>query len=911
MAEKDTAIRRADYEVPKFFTPEIHMAFYLDDGGVDGQTRIVTTTKVKRNGKHADPFILNGEYFQLDGVQINGQAISEGKDLASGYVKDDETLSLAVDDDEFELVVETSFNATENGAAEGLYKQGGSYTTQCEAEGFRRITYAVDRPDNLAKFTTDIIFKPAEIKNALSNGNMVEEKDLGDGLVRRRWEDPFLKPTYLFALCGNNFAMIEDTYVTSSGRSVALEVYAEPKYQDGLQHAMQSLKNSMKWDEDVWGLEYDLDNYMVVADDYFNMGAMENKGLNVFNPKYLLAHPKYADDADYYNVEGVIGHEYFHNWTGNRVTVKNWLELCLKEGLTVFRDQSFSADMSNALASRIGDVTALKNSQFPEDTGPMVHAPRMEMAEEMNNIYTSTVYNKGAEVVRILEGIVGKDGFRKGADLYFQRHDGQAVTVEDWVQAHADANQVDLDQYMLWYTQGGRPTLDASWSYDEDRSKFILDLAQSVPSIDGVSNGQSRVIPVAFGLLDATGKEIASEVLQLSTDKDRYEFDAPAGCVPSLLRNFSAPVSLVASYNNDDLLFLAENDTDMFNRWQATQTLLEREIVAGVKAEQDGQSAAFDPRIVGLFKATMQNPALDDEVKALMLSIPSVGLIEQQLTDRDPQLIRDVRAQLESAIAKDLAAEWLDVYKSTADYNKPYEYNMAEKGRRALANKALHYIASSEEASVYPLLQAQYTLSNNFNDKQAAFRAIMNSNFAAGDAQKYSDDFYNQGKDFVTATDRWAMLVAVSKNTTMADFDALCNHPDNKGNKTANRIRSMYNGLSGNIDLFHAADGSGYAALASKIIELESGAEDQRNPQLASRLVDNFAEFKHYKAELQQKMTEQIERIAAAPVMSKNTAEKLKSFLGAGVYEAIRTPAATQNKASGTGPTPTGSVGAG
>jgi aminopeptidase N len=912
MAEKSTAIRRADYQPPKYFTPEIHMTFFLDDEGIDGQARIVTKTKIQRNGQHNEPVVLNGEYFALDSVKVNGKALSASTDPKAGYVKGENTLTLDVGLESFELEVETSFNAKENGAAEGLYKQGGSYTTQCEAEGFRRITYAVDRPDNLAKFTTDIIFDPDKIQNALSNGNMTEEEVLNGTvkrqwangettqsesehgkLVRRRWEDPFLKPTYLFALCGNNFAMIEDTYTTNAGRDVKLEVYAEPKYKEGLQHAMDSLKNAMRWDEDVWGLAYDLDKYMVVADDYFNMGAMENKGLNVFNPKYLLAHPSYANDADYYNVEGVIGHEYFHNWTGNRVTVKNWLELCLKEGLTVYRDQSFSADMGNALATRIQDVMALKASQFSEDNGPMVHAPRMEQAEEMNNIYTSTVYNKGAEVNRVLKSIVGEQGFKDGADLYFKRHDGQAVAVEDWVNAHADANNVNLDQFMLWYTQGGRPTLTADWSYDEKRGRFLLDLKQDVPVIEGVSDGAPRVIPVAFGLIDADGNEVVSETIHLNSVGEQYAYSVPKGCTPSLLRNFSAPVSLKADYNDDELLFLAKNDTDMFNRWSAIQMILERELVGGVKAEQNGKAYSVNPRITDLFETILDDATLDDEVKALMLNIPSIAMISQNFDKRDPVQISATRKVLEQEVSTTLYSKWIDTYQNTADYNKPYAYNMAEKGRRALMNKALHYIAASEEVAAYPLLKAHYSMSNNFNDKQAAFVAIMGSDMAKADHAHYRDDFYAQHKDYVTATDSWAQIVASSAPDTQG-FGDLCDHADNKTNITANRIRSLFNGLAGNGGLFHAPDGSGYKLLADKIIQLESGAEDQRNPQLASRLVDNLSIFSQYKDDIRDKMHGELERIAQAPELSANTSEKLKKFLGADEYAALRTAATTQ-----------------
>lgn len=905
MAEKTTAIRRADYQPPKYFTPEVHMTFFLDDQGIDGQARIITKTKITRNGQHNEDVVLNGEYFDLNSVKVNGQLLSETGYAATGYIKTEDSLILNPGLDSFELEVETSFDAKENGAAEGLYKQGGNYTTQCEAEGFRRMTYAVDRPDNMAKFTTDIIFDANKISNALSNGNMTEEEDLGNGLTRRRWEDPFLKPTYLFALCGNNFAMIEDTYTTSSGRVVQLEVYAEPKYKDGLQHAMDSLKNAMKWDEDVWGLEYDLDKYMVVADDYFNMGAMENKGLNVFNPKYLLAHPAYADDADYFNVEGVIGHEYFHNWTGNRVTVRNWLELCLKEGLTVFRDQSFSADMSNPLAARIEDVMKLKRAQFPEDSGPMVHAPRMEEAEEMNNIYTMTVYEKGGEINRMLMQLLGKDGFFKGAALYFKRHDGEAVGVEEWVGAHADANNVNLDQFMLWYTQGGRPELNVEWSYDKDRSKFILDLEQNVPVIDKISNGAPRVIPVNFGLIAPDGSEVAAEVIAFDTDKARYEFDAPEGCVPSLMRNFSAPVTLNAGYAREDLLFLAANDTDMFNRWSAIQMLLEDELLDGLDEVQQGGVYMPSQSVIDLFEQILTDDQLDNEVKALMLTVPAAGMLEQQVRPRDPAQILTLRKTLENALGTQLYQQWIDCYQDLADFNKPYEYNMAEKGRRALMNKALHFIAASEEVAAYPILQAHYSLSNNFNDKQVAFVEILNRDYAKGDYASYRDDFYAQHKNYVTATDRWAQITATSGNTSKKDFIDLCNHSENANNITANRIRALYNGMVANGALFHAADGSGYNMLADKIIMLESGPEAQRNPQLASRLIDNFASFKEYKADLSAKMVDAITRIAQAPEISKNTAEKLKKFLGANEYDVLRqaassSPAPTQ----GQGPAP-------
>lgn len=888
MAEKSTAIRRADYEPPKYYTPALHMTFYLDDEGKDGQTRIVTKTTVERNGQHNEPLVLDGEYFDLKSVKVNGQKLSSSNDPEKGYVVDGDTLVLNPGFDTFELEIETNVDASANGAASGLYKQGGSYTTQCEAQGFRRMTYALDRPDNLAKFTTDIIFDPKNLKNALSNGNMTEEEDLGNGLMRRRWEDPHLKPTYLFALCGNNFDLIEDNFTTASGRKVKLEVYAEPKYKAGLYHSMDSLKNAMKWDEDVWGLEYDLDKYMVVADDYFNMGAMENKGLNVFNPQCLLAHPDYTDDEGYYSVERVVGHEYFHNWTGNRVTVQQWLELCLKEGLTVFRDQWFSSDMSNALATRIKNVQGIKGHQIPEDKSPMVHAPRMEEAKEMNNIYTATVYNKGAEVNRVLQTILGKDGFMKGAELYFKRHDGEAVTVEDWVAAHADANNVNLDQFMKWYTEGGVPTLKADWVYNESKGEFIINLEQSVPKIDGVSDGKPRVIPVDFGLIGPDGKEVYKDVLMLDSESAVFSIKAPKDCTPSLLRNFSAPVVLEAGYTEDELFFLAENDTDMFNRWSAMQMLMERELVAGIKAEQAAGQYIPNSKIVDLFKATLNNPDLDDEVKALMLSIPAMSIVEQQINERDPALMSRVRKALESKIAVDLYDDWLDTYNSKADYNKPYVYNMAEKGRRALMNKALHFVAASENVAAYPLLQTHYSLSNNFNDKQAAFVALMNRDYAKADYNAHKNAFYADHKDYVTAVDSWALLVSAGSNTDLKAFEELTQHEANKDNITANRIRALFNGFAANSQLFHAPDGSGYKALADKVIQLEAGPEEQRNPQMASALVGKLAEYKNYTASLQKLMKAELERIAATASLSKNTAEKVEKMLGEDAFKIIQ-----------------------
>ncbi|MCW5206803.1 aminopeptidase N, partial [Desulfobulbus sp. F5] len=641
-----SAIHLKDYRPYPFAVSAVHLTVELDPA----QTKVTARSRFRRNPAAENQqaaLELDGEHLELVSVALDGRRLT-----AEDYSFADGKLRIEAVPEQFELEIATRIAPERNTALEGLYLSSGNYCTQCEAEGFRRITCWPDRPDVMAIFTVTVIGPQASCPMLLSNGNLIEQGQMEDGCHFATWHDPFPKPSYLFALVAGQLVRIEDTFVTMSGREVSLHIYVEERNRDKCAHAMQSLKKAMRWDEEVYGREYDLDIYMIVAVDDFNMGAMENKGLNIFNSKYVLAQPETATDSDYEGIESVIAHEYFHNWTGNRITCRDWFQLSLKEGLTVFRDQEFSADMGSRAVQRIQDANYIRNIQFREDSGPTAHPVRPASYVEINNFYTATVYNKGAEVIRMLHTLLGAAGFRKGMDLYFQRHDGQAVTCEDFVQAMQDAaNGFDLSQFQHWYNQAGTPVLKVSSMYYAPASEYLLTVSQSCPATPGQAEELPFFMPIRIGLLDRNGKDIRDEVLLLNQETKQFCFtEIAATPVLSFNRNFSAPVNVESDLQDEELAFLMAHDRDPFNRWDAGQQLGLRCLLKGIAEQQQGRAAVLPELFQQSFAALLADENGDPAFPALALVLPAEGWISQQLAVIDPEAVFMVRQSFRSQL---------------------------------------------------------------------------------------------------------------------------------------------------------------------------------------------------------------------------------------------------------------------
>ncbi|MGB0911688.1 MAG: aminopeptidase N, partial [Nitrospirales bacterium] len=691
------------------------------------------------------------------------------------------------------------------------------------------------------------------------------------------------KPSYLFALVGGKLEYREDMFVTTSGRNVVLRIYAEAKDLDKLGHAMASLKKSMKWDEEVYGREYDLDLFNIVAVDDFNMGAMENKSLNIFNTKYVLAHPSTATDADYEGVEGVVAHEYFHNWTGNRVTCRDWYQLCLKEGLTVFRDQEFSGDMGSQAVNRIANVRSLRMSQFPEDAGPMAHPPRPNQFVTINNFYTATVYNKGAELNRMLHTLLGSKYFRKASDLYFERFDGQAATVEDWVHCMEESSGRDLSQFMLWYTQAGTPEIQAAWSYDKTERVFTLTLEQKVPTIPNHSNGQPRYIPIKFGLVGPDGQDVVQTVLELTQAKQTFTFDkVPSDTVPSLFRHFSAPVKLEASFTDDQLLHLMVHDRDGFNQWEAGSRFLTAKLIAQIDRYQGGQEILVSDEILESFRRLLQRADMDLQLMSLALSLPVYNELAPMREVIDPHAILAVRKAFLEALGQGLHDEFRATY--DANYDPGKQYDRDDAGRRSLQNTALAYLSHSGDVAVAELAVKQYNQASNMTDQYAALNIIINMDEARAYRDETTQQFYNQFEQDALVVDKWVGALARSQtDNILTVVKELTAHAAFQS-PTPNRMRALYGGFAqGNPKGFHSEDGSGYEFVADFLMDL-----DAKNPQVASRMIGAFEEFKKYRLDLQTKMETQLSRIASMKNLSTDLSEKLERYLGHDTYAKLR-----------------------
>ncbi len=854
-----TAVLRSAYLPYAFGVEEVDLRFELDPKATLVRSRLV----LKRDPAQPDAkLVLDGEALELVSLRLNGEALGENRYrlLPSGGLEIDGVPDEAV------LEVETRVDPDANSELSGLYTSGGAFFTQCEAEGFRRITFFPDRPDVMARYTTTISADREAVPVLLGNGNPTASGVEG-GRHWATWTDPHPKPSYLFALVAGDLVAVRDSFTTRSGRRVDLAIWVRRGHEDACGHAMDSLKRSMVWDEEVYGLEYDLDVFNIAAVSDFNMGAMENKGLNVFNTKYVLARPETATDADYQGIEAVIAHEYFHNWTGNRVTCRDWFQLSLKEGLTVFRDQQFSADMGSPAVKRLGDVRGLRAGQFREDAGPLAHPVRPESYIAIDNFYTATIYNKGAEVVRMLHRLAGVEGFRRGMDLYIARHDNQAVTIEDFVAAIGDGAGIDLSPFMAWYDQAGTPELSFAETYDAAARRYVLTLRQATKPTPGQPEKQPLPIPVAMGLLGPDGAQVAERLLLLDEASQDFVFeDVAARPVPSLLRGFSAPVKLVGM-GRARLRFLAAHDTDPFVRWDslqgyATELMLER-IADGSRGVDEGLLEAFT--------ATLAGAEADPAFAAACLALPAEATVADRMAVVDVEAIHAVRQDLRRALGVALALRLRATYDALADAG-PYSIDGRAIGRRSLRNACLAYLAAAGAEGV-ALAQAQYRAAGNMTDQLAALDVLAASDGPA--REEALADFHARWRHEELVLDKWFMLQALSPRAdTLARVEALAKHPD-FDLRNPNRARSLLAVFPANQVRFHDAGGGGYRFLADAVIAL-----DPANSQTAARLVAPLGQWRRQDPGRQALMRAALRRILALPGLSRGTFEQASRALG-------------------------------
>jgi len=922
-------IHRKDYTAPAYWVNTVEMGFDLDPAA----TRVATRITLQRNSASPNKDVeLLGDGAKLVALRMNGKTLVKN---AKGYSIADGKLRIANAPDEITLEIETLVAPEKNTSMMGLYISNGNFFTQCEAEGFRKITWFPDRPDVMAKYTVMLRGDKKRYPVLLSNGNLIEQGDLPKGRHYAKWEDPFKKPSYLFALVAGKLVCQEETFRLNSGRRVLLQVWVETGNLDKTQHAMESLKHSIRWDQERYGLELDLDRFMIVAVGDFNMGAMENKGLNIFNTKYVLANPRIATDTDYANIEAVVGHEYFHNWTGNRVTCRDWFQLSLKEGLTVFRDQEFSADMvgtdSGRAVSRIEDVRMLRQVQFSEDAGPMAHAVRPDSFVEISNFYTVTIYEKGAEVVRMVQTLLGRDGFRKGMDLYFARHDGQAVSCDDFRAAMAHSSGRDLSQFERWYSQPGTPQLKVQSHYDAAKQTYELTLSQSCKPGAGQKDTLPFHIPVAVGLLDAKGRDMllylddatsdpapfiqesvriepvemrmdarastssartgvpfkssrinkpaTTCVLELTQAKQTFTFNhVKTKPTPSLLRNFSAPVVMEYDYTDRELAQLMAHDSDAFNRWEAGQRLAMQRLLKLIEQVQRGETLTLDELFINAMRTTLNDPALDPSFIEVVLTLPSESMLAEQCQVIDPQAIRTARQFMRQTLSERLKADFIAAYAANLTPGK-YSPDARSAGKRGLKNLCLSYLLGPsyllgrQDESTLQLAHAQIAAADNMTDRLAALMCLVNT--GSKTAQLPLNNFYQDFKNEALVVDKWFSLQAVAMHTDVKAMRKLMTHPAFTL-KNPNRARSLISSFcNGNPSQFHAADGSGYEFWTEQVIAL-----NKLNPQLAARLVRTLDHWKKYRPALKQQMQAALQKVAAAKGLFKDVQEVVGKALG-------------------------------
>lgn len=864
-----------DYQVSPFLVDTTDLLFDLGDE----QTRVTTKMAVRRNPDSSDKtgaLELNSKGdVQLQWIAVDGQRLD-----SSAYSLSDNLLSLPDLPDSCVVSTEVLIQPQLNTSMMGLYRSRTMYCTQCEAEGFRRITYFPDRPDIMSVFTVKIVADKARYPVLLSNGNAIERADLDAGRHTVTWHDPFKKPSHLFALVAGTLSVVEDSFTTMSGREIPLQIFVEEKDLDKCDHAMLSLKNSMGWDEEVYGREYDLDIFMIVAVDDFNMGAMENKGLNIFNTSAVLANPKTTTDASFLRVEGIVAHEYFHNWSGNRVNLRDWFQLSLKEGFTVFRDCQFSADMNSPTVKRIEDVSYLRTHQFAEDGGPMAHQVQPDSYMEINNFYTLTVYEKGAEIVRMYHSLLGAETYRKATDLYFDRHDGQAVTIEEFVSAMEDASGRDLTQFRRWYKQAGTPVVRVRSEYDAAANTYTLDFQQSCPATPGQSEKLPLVIPVKLGLVGADGVdmqlnaagqtemvfEITEASQQLMIENIKQE------PVPSLLRGFSAPVKLDYDYSPEQLAHLMANDSDGFNRWDACQTLCLAVLTQLIDDSKHDRPMIVDGELVEAFKALLTDTSLDPAMVALMLQLPSESLLHEEAETIYVDAIHDARLFMRTALAGCLMDELQVVYQQNIT-DQAYKPNVEQMGSRSLKNAALGYLMLV--GTGIELAWAQFQNADNMTDQAAALSALVNCPEASDYASQALNLFEQKFRDEALVMNLWLQIQAT--NTQANGLQRVIELMDHKAftMTNPNKIRSLIGAFaSANHVNFHSQDGSGYRFLTEQILALNTV-----NPQVAARLVTPLTKWKKFPEPNRQLMQNALQDIAKEPNLVKDLQEIVSKSL--------------------------------
>jgi aminopeptidase N len=855
-------IHLSDYRAPDHLVDEVNLEFTLEPKA----TRVRARLAVRRNGDHDRPLRFNGERLKLISAAIDGVALAP-----ADYEVDEEWLTIAATPAAFTLETEVEIDPDGNKALEGLYVSAGRFCTQCEAEGFRKITYFPDRPDVLARFTVRLEADKT-YPRLLSNGNLLEVGDLPGERHFAVWNDPFPKPCYLFALVAGELDVLEDAFVTMSGRKVDLRIYVDPGMADRAAYAMDSLKRAMKWDEEAFGREYDLDLFMIVAVRDFNFGAMENKGLNIFNASVLLADPATATDVDYERIEGVIAHEYFHNWTGDRITCRDWFQLCLKEGLTVFRDQSFSADMRGHAVQRIKEVKQLRARQFSEDAGPLAHPVRPSSYIKIDNFYTATIYEKGAEVIRMLKTIVGPEAFRAGMDLYFERWDGHATTVEAFIQCFADASSRDLTQFFAWYEQAGTPRVKIEAEYDAKARVLELSLEQATAPTPGQPEKQALPIPIALGLIDEDGRPLKdTEVVMLDAPSRRLRIenvDRPP--VVSALRGFSAPVNLDTDAPAKDVYVLLAADPDLFNRWEAGQRLARDLILARAAGHPD---EVGEERYAEALDRALRDQAADPAFKALLLIPPSEPDLAVVSVPADPAAIHEARQALRARMAAHLETQLKDLH-GRLQNSASFSPDAAQAGRRALRNAALELLAANPSAANLDRAQAHYQGAGNMTDAIGGLCALMEMGGEPFEAAL--EDFYHRWRDEPLVIDKWFALQARDPSDgALGRVIGLTAHPAFDA-KTPNRLRALVATFAAfNPARFHDPSGAGYRFLADQVL-----AVDGFNPSTAARLLEPLGQWARYKPELGQLMRAELERITKAPGLSKNVFELASRALG-------------------------------
>jgi aminopeptidase N len=881
--EQPKVIHLKDYKAPDYLIDETHLTFEL----FEDHTLVHAQLVMRRNpqlGMELPPLVLDGQELELLTLSLDDHLLTPAE-----YQLTDSQLSLQPLQSEFVIDSSVRIHPENNTALEGLYKSGSMFCTQCEAEGFRKITWYLDRPDVMSKFTTTVMAEQQRYPVLLSNGNPLATGADDQGRHWATWEDPFMKPAYLFALVAGDLWCVEDSFTTMHQREVALRIYVEPENIDKVQHAMNSLKKSMRWDEEVYGREYDLDIFMIVAVNDFNMGAMENKGLNIFNSSCVLAHAETATDAAHQRVEAVVAHEYFHNWSGNRVTCRDWFQLSLKEGFTVFRDAAFSADMNSATVKRIEDVAYLRTHQFAEDAGPMAHPIRPDSFMEIANFYTLTIYEKGSEVLRMIHTLLGAEAFRKGSDLYFERHDGQAVTCDDFVKAMEDASGVDLSQFKRWYSQAGTPRLRVTDSHDAQAGTYTLTFQQSCPATPGQSEKLPFVIPVEMGLLDAKGQPLPlrlqgeaqaqgdSRVLSVTEAEQSFTFvDIAERPLPSLLRGFSAPVKLSFPYSRDQLMFLMQHDSDGFNRWEAGQQLAVQVLQELVAQQQGGAALDMDERLVKALCAVLNNEQLDPAMVAEMLSLPSEAYLTEISEEADVEAIHAAREFARKRLADELFEPLWQRYQDARVQSRKQAY-VAEAthfARRALQNMALSYLMLTEKPKVLTACLEQYEACDNMTERLTALAVLVNSPFAAEKAATLAN-FAERFKDIPLVMDQWFSVQAASTLPGgLERVQTLMQHPA-FNLKNPNKVRALIGAFAGqNLINFHRADGSGYRFLADLVIQLNAF-----NPQIASRQLAPLTRWRKYAPARQQQMRAELERILASGELSSDVYEVVSKSL--------------------------------